>query len=154
MNHYGSSIRWVVGLDLLKELQHANGSERNPEIRPAGEVKLCDQSLRLLTRHITHLNTQTTIRFIKAMIGSLFMNNVWTLFEGGSFLFFKTGTNWRITKSLTLSLVKTVGILWHKRELSLILISQMSTFPHSVSSVKISHKYNQLINLSNILVEH
>ncbi len=62
------------------------------------------------------------------MIGSLFMNNVWTLLEGGSFLFFKTDTNWRITKSLTLSMVKTVGILWHKRELSLLLISQMSTF--------------------------
>lgn len=34
-------------LDLFEELKHSDGGERNTEVRPAGKVKLSDQTRRL-----------------------------------------------------------------------------------------------------------
>lgn len=55
MNNNGACIRRIAVLDFLEELQHANRSEGNPEIRPAGEVELSDESLRFLPGHVAHL---------------------------------------------------------------------------------------------------
>lgn len=55
MNHNGSSILRVAILHFFQELEHANRSERDPKIGPAGEVELGDKPLRFLSRHVSHL---------------------------------------------------------------------------------------------------
>lgn len=55
VNNDGSSIVRVAVLHLLEELEHADGSEGNPKVRPAGEVELGQQPLRLLAGDISHL---------------------------------------------------------------------------------------------------
>lgn len=44
MHHDGPGVRGVNLLHLLQELEHADGREGNAEVRPAGEVKLRDQT--------------------------------------------------------------------------------------------------------------
>lgn len=44
VDRYGPSERWIDGLDLFEELQHADGRERNSKVRPAGEMELGDRS--------------------------------------------------------------------------------------------------------------
>lgn len=44
VDHNGPRESWIDGLDLFEELQHADGRERNSEVRPAGEVELGDRS--------------------------------------------------------------------------------------------------------------
>ncbi len=44
VHHDGPGVRRVHLLHLLQELQHADGWEGNAEVRPAGEVKLRDQT--------------------------------------------------------------------------------------------------------------
>lgn len=48
MDHNGPGILGVAILDFLEKLEHANGGEGHPEVRPAGEVELGDEPLRLL----------------------------------------------------------------------------------------------------------
>jgi len=55
VDHDGPGVLGVVVLDLLEELEHADGRERHAEVRPAGEVELGDEPLRLLPRHVAHL---------------------------------------------------------------------------------------------------
>lgn len=55
VHHYGSCILGIAGLHLLQEFQHPNGGEGHPKVRPAGEVELGHQALRLLVCHISHL---------------------------------------------------------------------------------------------------
>ena len=51
VDHNGPGVGWVDLLDLLQELEHANGGEGHSEVRPAGEVHLGHQpgSLRPIT---------------------------------------------------------------------------------------------------------
>ena len=44
MHHDGTGEGQVDRLHLLEELEHANGGEGHPEVGPAGEVKLRNQS--------------------------------------------------------------------------------------------------------------
>lgn len=44
VHHDGSGVRGVHLLHPLEELEHADGRERNTEVRPAGEVQLSDQT--------------------------------------------------------------------------------------------------------------
>lgn len=55
MHYYCSCILGITRLHLLQELQHPDGGEGDPKVRPAGEVELSHQSLRLLVRDITDL---------------------------------------------------------------------------------------------------
>lgn len=64
VHHYGSCVLGVTGLHLLQELQHPDGSEGHPEIRPAGEVELRDEALRLLVRDVAYLQGKGRLGFI------------------------------------------------------------------------------------------
>lgn len=44
VDHNGPRMRGVEGLHLLEEFEHPDGGEGHPEVRPAGEVQLRDQS--------------------------------------------------------------------------------------------------------------
>ena len=44
MNHDGPGMRGVERPHFLQELEHADGGERHPEVGPAGEVQLADQT--------------------------------------------------------------------------------------------------------------
>lgn len=46
VHHDGPGVRGVHLLHLLQELEHADGREGNAKVRPAGEVKLRDQTRR------------------------------------------------------------------------------------------------------------
>lgn len=55
MDHDRASVLGVAGLDLLEELEHADGREGDAKVWPAGEVELGHQPLGLLSPHIPHL---------------------------------------------------------------------------------------------------
>lgn len=62
VHYYCSCILGITRLHLLQELQHPDGGEGDPKVRPAGEVELSHQSLRLLVRDITDLKEKHVFR--------------------------------------------------------------------------------------------
>jgi len=44
VDHYRPGEGWIHCLDFFEELEHTDGGEGNSKVRPAGEVKLGDQT--------------------------------------------------------------------------------------------------------------
>lgn len=63
VHYYCSCILGVTRLHLLQELQHPDGREGDPKVRPASEVELSHQTLRLLVRDVTHLKGKRVFKY-------------------------------------------------------------------------------------------
>lgn len=64
MHYYCSCVLGITRLHLLQELQHPDGGEGDPEVRPAGEVELSHQTLRLLVRDVADLKGKRVSRLM------------------------------------------------------------------------------------------